>query len=447
MTTGMTDVSDALVNLVMQARVAPLLHADTDFYIGPVGGRYVTLKNVLNLASQIAHPCGLKDIFFLLVVEEEGLFHIVGRSHRLQVVCGMFPATRLPYKRICTEELFKLTAVHFSLSEHDSYVIAAVLASESRSVEDSPLEDCIQFIDILRKSRQFDAEQAAIIKEKGLSVRVTTSAGTHLQFYESRFRGMCHMWDIEPNRTKKKKIIRGITRVEEIDNKKFDTIAHCIMSRGIVFTTAQLIKISNWKTSDVNLVVDQVVKHMDNNEAGKFKGQKLFVRNLLDQAKRREGGQVHPRSASSASHVQQCNNEGGDILENMCSLEVSECAAESRIIGAQTPPSPITDKGHVESRGNQDISRKHVRRKPDVMDVDLGPVSHRNSRDPGCGGHTGGPVLKIPPTTPGPKKVPPVSLDGGRRGHYRRKKQKKPGLGTFTGVIAVYEINAIRNVM
>lgn len=284
-----TSVNECLEKAVSEARAGPTLFADPDFFVGPVGGRYVTMLNTYTVASQISHAGGVKTEFFILAVEQGDLLYVVGGSHRLQVVCGMFPAQRLPYKKIETGFMFEQTGERFDIMLHSAYVIGAIQKSESHPIGYSALEDCIQFMDVLKQSKRYRTDQLRLMEERGIDVTMKTTASTHLKFYESGFSGMCRVLDIESDDLKRRKILRGFLKLAELDDVVFQRFAKFIMVHGIQFTSAQLMTLSNWNSDDIRVVVETCITENDRLFGGKFRGQKVFIRRHLEVIKGGKG--------------------------------------------------------------------------------------------------------------------------------------------------------------
>lgn len=92
--------------------------------VGPICGRYVGAHQTRELCESISHPLGFSRLQYLLVVKEDESLFTIGGSHRLQVVCGIFPVRRVPHKVVDIEHLQDNDGQALSVKTHAGLLVS-----------------------------------------------------------------------------------------------------------------------------------------------------------------------------------------------------------------------------------------------------------------------------------------------------------------------------------
>ena len=281
MTFNVTDLCKIIKERVIKARNSNTRWGDPDYFVGPVSGRFVCEDNVVHLARKIGNVFGFSESQYLLVMEENDLLYVVGGSHRLQVVVGVIPVRRIPYKVVNLHNLSENFKV--SVYEHSSFVVGSVQCSEPQSQKYSTIQDTVLFMDILEKSEQYYQEQSQLVAERNLNITLKNNAAFILAFYEENFRNMCAIVDRQNTRAKKLTVIHGLMKINEMEGDVLRKLLGLVMGRHVEFESGQIVTVSYWKMENIVKVIKFAAQDC---EWSKTEGQKLFVKSTLEEAER-----------------------------------------------------------------------------------------------------------------------------------------------------------------
>ena len=231
MTFNVTDLCKIIKERVIKARNSNTRWGDPDYFVGPVSVRFVCENNVVHLARKIGNVFGFSESQYLLVMEENDLLYVVGGSHRLQVVVGVIPVKRIPYKVVNLHNLSENFKV--SVYEHSSFVVGSVQCSEPQSQKYSTIQDTVLFMDILEKSEQYYQEQSQLVAERNLNITLKNNAAFILAFYEENFRNMCAIVDRQNTRAKKLTVIHGLMKINELEGDVLRKLLGLVMGRHV----------------------------------------------------------------------------------------------------------------------------------------------------------------------------------------------------------------------